>query len=163
MSSSEVISKTCKECAETKPLGEFYAHPRMRDGYFNRCKVCDRARARASMKRLREAEGYTAPKYGRSSQYHRRVRLKSRYGITPEQADAMLEEQGGVCAICGTDEPGGRGFWNVDHDHGTGKVRGLLCTNCNRGIGLLGDDVNRLMSAAAYLLAHRDVLSEVSS
>lgn len=162
MSSSEAASKACNECAETKPLTEFYKHPRMRDGHFNRCKVCDRARARASMQKLREAGGYTEPKYGRSSQYHRRVRLKSKYGITPEEVDAMLDSQGGTCAICGTDDPGGRGFWNVDHDHDTGKVRGLLCTSCNRGIGLLGDNVDRLMSAAAYLLAHHNVLGEVT-
>lgn len=161
-SSSEAAVKTCNECAESKPLTEFYAHPRMADGYFNRCKVCDRARARASMKQLRETPGYERPKYHHGSAYTRRVRLKSKYGTTPEAVDAMLEDQGGLCAICGTDDPGGRGFWNIDHDHGTGKIRGLLCTACNRGIGLLGDDIDRLMSAAAYLLAHRDVLKEVA-
>lgn len=161
-SSNDAASKRCTECTETKPLSEFYAHPRMADGYFNRCKACDRARARESMKRLREAPGYTEPEYDRGSEYTRRVRLKSKYGTTPEAVDAMLDDQGGACAICRIDEPGGRGFWNVDHDHDTGRIRGLLCCACNRGIGLLSDDVERLMSAAAYLLAHRDVLSEVT-
>jgi len=72
--------------------------------------------------------------------------------MTPEQYDAMLVAQGGGCAICGTKEPGRKkGVFAVDHDHITGKVRALLCTNCNIGIGNLGDDPVRLRTAADYL------------
>lgn len=76
----------------------------------------------------------------------------------------MLSQQGGVCAICGSG-PDGQGpsgqTLNVDHDHATGKVRGLLCRTCNRGIGLFYDDADRVMAAAAYLLAHQDLLRAV--
>lgn len=58
--------------------------------------------------------------------------LKSLYGITLEQYDSLLASQGGHCAICPATEPGGRGGWKVDHDHVTGKVRGLLCDSCNK-------------------------------
>ena len=63
----------------------------------------------------------------------------------------MLDEQGGGCAICQkTPEENGRRL-AVDHNHTTGDVRGLLCTQCNVGLGNLGDSVERLRSAIRYL------------
>lgn len=64
---------------------------------------------------------------------------------------ALLARQGGKCAICGTDRPGGRGTFHVDHDHATGKVRALLCNACNTGLGAFRDDPVRLRAAADYL------------
>lgn len=64
----------------------------------------------------------------------------------------MLEAQGGVCAICkGPETKPNAKYLAVDHDHATGAVRGLLCNNCNRAIGLLGDDAERLIAGADYL------------
>lgn len=84
----------------------------------------------------------------------------SRFGLTPDQYISMLDAQGGVCAICEKPErsakKGGRiKDLAVDHDHETGAVRGLLCANCNKGIGNLGDSVDILIAAAAYLEAAR--------
>jgi len=80
--------------------------------------------------------------------------LMRHYGISLEEFKALKEAQGGVCAIC-KGPPKGRGAKNkdftVDHDHDTGKVRGLLCGHCNRGIGMFLDDPQRLRAAAAYL------------
>lgn len=74
------------------------------------------------------------------------------FGWTPEDYDRQLEAQGGVCAICGSRSPGKRlTKFCVDHDHETGTVRGLLCTSCNQGIGLLGDTLEGVEAAAAYL------------
>lgn len=76
------------------------------------------------------------------------------YGLTPEQYDTLLAAQDGRCAICGSpDWPGGRktGSPHVDHGHGTNVVRGLLCGNCNTGLGYFGDDPARLRAAADYL------------
>jgi hypothetical protein len=78
---------------------------------------------------------------------------KSKYGITQEQYDGMLQKQDNKCAICKTTEPKGCGSWHIDHNHSTGQVRGLLCNNCNVGIGSLGDDPTRLTEAAKYLSA----------
>lgn len=86
-------------------------------------------------------------------------RLKAVYGITEEEYDRLLAEQGGVCAICG--EPETVDAVNqhgttlsrlcVDHNHETGQIRGLLCRRCNLGLGHLGEDVARLRSAITYL------------
>jgi hypothetical protein len=82
--------------------------------------------------------------------------IKCMYGITQEQFDEILETQGGVCAICKQvpEEIDGNGWsqWNVDHNHVTGVVRGILCAPCNSGIGLLGDTYERVAAAATYLL-----------
>lgn len=67
----------------------------------------------------------------------------------------MLVRQGSACAACRTSDWGGKdGKPHVDHDHATGKIRGLLCANCNTGLGMFGDDPARLRAAAAYLEAH---------
>lgn len=82
----------------------------------------------------------------------------ARFGITPDQYQEMLDSQNGVCAICegperSTDKKGSIKALAVDHDHATGAMRGLLCANCNKGIGNLGDNVDTLIAAAAYLAA----------
>lgn len=79
--------------------------------------------------------------------------LRARYGITAEEYDRMLAEQGGVCAICHRPQTGKR--LAVDHDHSTGAVRKLLCVACNVSLGALGEDVERLMAAISYIETHR--------
>lgn len=87
--------------------------------------------------------------------YQRRYTLKKKYGITPEQYDAMLEQQGGRCAACGSTKTGRQGtaaaWFVVDHCHETGKVRGLLCHPCNVSIGQAGESAARLRVLADYL------------
>ena len=83
-----------------------------------------------------------------------RNRTLRRYGITQDDYDRMLTLQGGRCAICATDDPGKKS-WCIDHDHGTGAVRGLLCSLCNVGIGNLRDDTDILLSAVSYLERHK--------
>lgn len=78
--------------------------------------------------------------------------LKYLYGILPEQYIDLLEKQRGVCAICHRPERTRRRL-SVDHDHDSGVIRGLLCTNCNAGIGNLGDNPGLLRVAAEYLEA----------
>jgi hypothetical protein len=81
--------------------------------------------------------------------------LRRKYGISLADFDSMATAQGGRCAICGTGEPGGNyGNLHVDHCHETGAVRGLLCTRCNTGIGLLRESPVALRAAAAYIEAN---------
>jgi len=72
------------------------------------------------------------------------------FGVDPQVYDDILVSQGGVCAICRTNCATGRRL-ALDHDHGTGKVRGLLCSNCNRAIGLLREDPAIVEAALKYL------------
>lgn len=75
--------------------------------------------------------------------------LKRKYNLTPEQWDARFEAQGCRCACCGTDKPGMRSGWSTDHDHGTGRVRGIVCYRCNRTLGFLGDNAEGVRASAA--------------
>lgn len=86
-----------------------------------------------------------------------RKQTLKQYGLTPAEYDAMLELQDGVCAICRNECSTGQSL-AVDHCHETGRVRGLLCKACNRGIGLLGDDPERVVAAAVYLSTTDDYL-----
>ena len=79
--------------------------------------------------------------------------LKHSYGITLEDYNAMLNQQGNKCACCETAEPTGYN-WHVDHCHKTGKVRALLCSKCNQGIGLFDESVLKLEQAIKYIRKH---------
>jgi hypothetical protein len=80
--------------------------------------------------------------------------LRYQYGIEPEDYDAMLSKQNGACAICAVELVKGSKT-HIDHCHTTGKVRGLLCTKCNMGIGHFNDDPAVLRAAAGYVEAHK--------
>jgi hypothetical protein len=124
--------KRCPDCKQYKPLEDFPRNRNSRDGRHAYCKPCHNARGNETRKRL----------YGGSRHYH----LKRRYGIGADDVDALIAAQGGVCSVCGRPDPE-----HVDHDHATGAVRGILCFNCNGGLGQFGDDQDRLVSAALYL------------
>lgn len=85
----------------------------------------------------------------------------ARYGLAYSDYEAMLQAQGNRCSICGASpDPNGKraaSRLHVDHDHVTGKIRGLLCLSCNLGIGHFRDDIDRLHSAVAYIEKHRSV------
>lgn len=155
-------------CGLEKPLEDFALAPRMKDGRHSYCRECQatytkerRARetqaerdARNARRRARHnpeaARQRRAENYERINEMERKSRLKQKYGITLEQYEAMAAEQNDLCAICGRNEP-----LRVDHDHETGEVRALLCHGCNVTLGLMQEDPDRLLAAAAYLLGQR--------
>lgn len=79
-----------------------------------------------------------------------RISTLKKYNLTLEQWDSLFAKQGNACAICRTTYSQGSG-WATDHNHETGKVRGILCSQCNSGIGMLKDDPMRCRAAAEYL------------
>lgn len=88
----------------------------------------------------------------RSKRSRINTRLKSSFGIDIEDYEKMLEDQNGVCAICGAKHADVRKHrLHVDHCHETEQVRGLLCSNCNMGLGKFQDDLQLLKNAVAYL------------
>ena len=81
----------------------------------------------------------------------RRRKLRLRYGITPEEYDSLYQQQYGCCAICGIHQSKLHTTLAVDHNHDTKEVRGLLCFDCNTGIGKLQDNYDIIIKAAEYL------------
>ena len=82
-----------------------------------------------------------------------RLRSIEDYGLTAESLQALYEAQQGRCAICREEKPvrGGPAGLAIDHDHRTGRVRGLLCVNCNQALGKFGDSTDLLIAAVLYL------------
>ena len=82
------------------------------------------------------------------------------YGITAEDWDEMYNAQGGRCGICDTHQSEQKRRMDVDHNHSTGKVRALLCTNCNTAVGLVKESVEIANKLAVYLTEHDDATNE---
>lgn len=91
----------------------------------------------------------------------RDARLQRQYSITEELYQRIFDRQNGRCAICGCQQHYQR--LAVDHDHKTGMVRGLLCVNCNRGLGRFFDSALRLRNAAAYIEKAQETWKKVTS
>lgn len=155
-------TKRCTKCLAEKPRVQFYAHGGTRDGRATYCIECQKADARARRAADRErVKAWNAAARDREAPDQRAVRMRayllSRYGLTVDEYEALLLEQGGVCAVCRKVEwfidprKGKPRNLAVDHCHSTGKVRGLLCGRCNRSIGHFEDDPELLSRAAAYL------------
>jgi hypothetical protein len=101
------------------------------------------------------------PEVAAAIKQRRRVRSIRGHGLTPAQYDVMLASQGGVCALCGNppnlQAAKQASKLHIDHDHATGKVRALLCVNCNLGLGRFFDDPAVLREAALYVERFRAV------
>ena len=133
-----MTTKTCSKCLTELPL----------DSFSPQRNVCIECRRTYHREYARTWQQNNLDRY-RASQ------RKTKYGITPNDFDSMLSDQKGRCAICQTETPGGKGTWHVDHCHTTQRVRGLLCTHCNLGIGHLRDDIAILKRAILYLENHQ--------
>jgi len=126
--------KRCSSCAVEKPHSDFH---KQGDRLRSACSSCARSKCKE--------------RYSKSKGEHRANGLKRRYGISVEQYSSILIEQGGGCAIChASTNVLGRALY-VDHDHKTGKVRGLLCHKCNTGLGSFRDSPALTRSATLYL------------
>lgn len=156
--------KQCSKCKEVKSLDEYYSDKQKRDGLYSSCKICLKKRnfppLRSKKKTcLKCKEEKLGTEFSRARSrsdglqvYCTTCRLQMdrerKYGCTSETYEEFLERQDSLCAICGK-KPDKE--FHVDHDHKTGKIRGLLCDTCNRGIGYFKDDSNILRAAARYL------------
>lgn len=141
--------KPCSCCKEVKPLTSFYRDPRAKNGLNSQCKpCCYKAGQRWSAKHP-EALARIRKKSSRKE------RLKRFYGLTVADYEVLILKSGGKCAVCQNPFPSIKQR-HIDHDHVTGKIRGLLCQRCNNALGLLDDSPERLRAAAAYLEAALD-------
>jgi Recombination endonuclease VII len=160
---SDGTLKWCPACKQLLPVGDFHKNRRAWDGLYDRCKQCNAAAAATGHRSRGEDPKYrewrrqrgaewraTAKADGRAQQLNKKYSLKQLYGITLEEYDAILAAQRNCCAICRMRLTGSRAA-HVDHDHDTGRVRGILCNNCNNGLGRFRDDPSVLRRAAHYL------------
>lgn len=132
------------------PIRFAECHPDRKHSGLGLCKPCyrkqyraknqDRIRAQEKADRAKDPEKYR--------RYRWDYQLRSVYGITQSEWDQAFLRQGGRCAICKEERK-----LHVDHAHDTGQFRGLLCSPCNVGIGMLGDDPQRMSLAAQYVYA----------
>ena len=131
--------KWCGRCQKNLLLSEFAKNKVKKDGLQERCKSC-RSKHHQTVKHKR-------PK---PTKEQKRKYLINSYGLSIEQYQKFLQDQGNECAICNTND-WGRPSPNIDHCHKSGKVRGLLCNNCNRALGLFKDNKGILENAKNYL------------
>jgi hypothetical protein len=118
-------SKICTTCGIIKQLSEFFSYE---SGYHHSCcKICSKSK---------------------SQKYHKNTYRFSKYGINKEQYNIMMLNQDGKCKIC---EKELHEEIHIDHNHTTGKVRGILCGKCNKGLGQFNDNIEFLTNAINYL------------
>lgn len=153
----ESTTKPCRKCRAVKALAEFSLSRRATETqnavYRSDCKACCSERTKQ----------WFVDNPGRA-EANKRKSVLAAYGLTVDDYDSLLQQQGGACAICRRPERTTRNGkllrMPVDHDHETGAVRGILCHSCNRAIGFLGEDVAIVQETVAYLLRHQEKQSE---
>jgi hypothetical protein len=118
---------------------------------FCACKVCEADYIRDGKR--------NCPSYTKENNDAKNLMRK--WGLTPEEYKALLDQQDGKCKICRSSEAGGKGRFHVDHDHQTGQFRALLCHKCNTGLGFFNDSPEILHKAIEYLKSHNQ--KEVSN
>lgn len=140
---AERTKKRCNACHEILPWASFGLQPG-RGTPYSRCLTC-----RSLFLPSRKISDEEKERLHRENR--RKSLLKISHGVTPEEYEQIAALCSGLCCICGTSDPGLGSFMHLDHCHETGLLRGVLCGNCNTGIGLLGDSVDRLTAAILYL------------
>ena len=135
------VTRTCESCGN---INTFTVHKKKKYTVGHYCKDCRKAEQKA----IRAAH----PDVMKDRD------LKKTFGISLEIYKKMFDAQGGVCAICSRPEHhvrlGKLTQLRVDHDHVTGKIRGLLCNSCNAALGYTEDKISTLLAAAHYLEVH---------
>jgi len=146
-------TKTCTCCKLEKDTTEFYVRKRNDKDYIVvQCKKCIAEKTKKYHTEHPEINRKAAIKWRQADpQRCRRRTIKWAYGITIEEYETLVAKQNGQCAICGTTNTAPWPHLCIDHDHNTGKVRGLLCGSCNQGIGRLKDSPVLCRKAAEYL------------
>jgi hypothetical protein len=151
-------NRTCKVCNEYKDISNFQPQGLQ-------CRSCRTAKSKAYWNNLPEDVRIARRKNGdaqrrwvennpeRSKELSRKQHLKRKFGLSVEEYAKMLASQNGVCSLCENSCATGYSL-AVDHDHNTGKIRGLLCKNCNTALGLLKENVETMTKAIDYIKFH---------
>lgn len=148
----------CSSCGQAKASSDF-SNVEQRKGDGRSCRACSRRayRRRPEVKEAARKRSRAADPDARANAYY-----KYRYGITRDEIDDMIEAQGGLCAVCRRPESqivpksGKPRRLQVDHDHRTGRPRGMVCQFCNMVLGHVDDSTEHLQRFIAYLDQHAE-------
>ena len=153
-------TKVCRFCKIEKPIDDFWKNKRLRGGRYHECKKCAYEKHCENLRKRLEIDPLYSSKrqqaWERKGRNRLRKRLRDVYKISLDDYDAMLLDQGHVCAICNLDFDENRDA-AVDHDHETGRVRGIVHTRCNAAIAFLKESPSLCRMAAIYLEKHGKV------
>lgn len=155
--------KFCRKCGWPKPLSDFGKDRGRRDGHTSACKECKNKQSaawqKANPERVKEINALH--KNNRKEYYsdptrklkYRSLDLERRFGLTHADYEEILAKQNGTCKICRLLRISeGKNFMPLDHCHQSGRIRGILCSWCNRALGLFEDDIELLKRAINYLI-----------
>jgi len=152
--------KTCFNCKQEKHLSEFHKDITNKDGHGGTCKTCVaeykkiyNASPENRKRRNKRLRKWT--KLAKSKDARRALDRLKKYGLTQDAHAELLKNQNYKCAVCGATKENSLGnVLHVDHCHKTGKVRGLLCDRCNKGLGMMRDSIVNIKSLVVYLEKH---------
>lgn len=166
----EAQTKVCRRCKTEKATSAFHKAKKAADGLQGFCKTCaktaydqwrednrDKVNERMRNVRAEWTEERRAHSRVWQRDYNREKNRFRKYGLTKEDYLRMVDEQNGMCAICQKPYDWETSALHIDHCHVTGRVRGLLCHSCNKGLGHFYDDVANLARAVDYLKKAADV------
>lgn len=144
--------RACTSCGVEKPLDAYTVDRKYRDGHMRICKACRAARQRE----LWKDPDYASRNNERRREWHQKHYRMRRYGITLAEYEQMFEAQGHKCRLCGCEKAGaGRDDqWCIDHCHNNGRIRGILCHNCNTALGYYERLVSNIGEAALLRYLH---------
>lgn len=150
-----MLTKICSKCDQDKPISDFHFRKISDNSRFGYCKPCrlakDAGYRRSNPVLIHRINRKSAKKCVTPERVRNR-NLKNRFGLSIDDYNRMLQQQNNCCAICQTTTPRGRfNSFCIDHDHKTGRVRGLLCFKCNLGLGNFNDQTELLLKAKDYL------------
>lgn len=159
---TQIISgntKLCNHCGKFLSLDSFWIAQQLSSGYQSWCKDCSKRKSRERYlnPEIRKKidiknKQWKINNLEKAKLSDRNSHLKRTFGITLEDYDKLLKEQKGVCKICkGPERNPRKKILSVDHDHITGRVRGLLCDSCNNLLARACDNTEILKSAISYL------------
>lgn len=152
-----MTEKHCPDCGTKRPISEFGSNKSRPDGLTDYCRPHHTVRsaragrrtyAKDPKKNIAKVRNWQKTQPEKHRHHQQRAKLLQRYGLTLEAYDELLKAADGKCAIC--QQPA---KLCVDHDHATGQVRGMLCANCNHGLGKFRENIAALKAAIAYLEA----------
>lgn len=155
-----MLTKRCCHCKKYKDTNLFYKNSSLKDGLDNYCIECFKLHnkekyIRHRPRRLKEADEYRKANRKKFNKRSRDCTLRKKYGIGIKEYNNLLRLQNNRCLICGMHRLRAKKKFNtrlhVDHNHNTKEIRGLLCNNCNAGLGYFNESIKLLKRAMEYL------------